>query len=592
DLVSQADQIFEVMWRSATPAAARIAEIKQGRPHIVTRVIRDPQEILSETRRMAFSSKSYSVSSVSGGLLYAHNYAFSDFKNILERYRKGEHEGVRWLTTIDKTCLEVAKQFVELGMQIRHVPNVPTESFGFSEKEVGVTVSRMEGGRLNSSALFSNDQMYIEHYESLFQQLWEDGLDAEVRIKQIEQGIDEPEIRIIRNKNEIQTLYLDLVNNAKNEIMLLLPSTNASSREAQIGVVNALLSAGSDRGVKIRILAPQPLLSRSDKKGQTQVRGLFETKLIPEAISPDTVTVLILDGTTSLILELVDDSSPDFKQAIGVATYSTRGSTVRANLRFFERIWEAVEEKEREQMLVESERRSRREAELLQDILTHDIRNFNQASRTGTEFILEQIKGRTELESVANTVIRAIDGSTSLIDKAKELGMILSTGKKELRPVDLTESINRSLLLVRESSPGKLIKETRKIVSSAGSSPKEVQVLADDLIDEIFTNLFSNSVKFSRGPTVSLDILIEEKVMDEESSKQNFWQVTITDNGPGISSNDVSSIFQRYSKGQKGSGLGLSIVQALVSTYGGSVHVHNRADGSTGAVFEVNLRKS
>jgi signal transduction histidine kinase len=593
DLIFQAQQIFETMWKSAVPAEVRIREIEQGSSHVETRVFRDAQEILEETRRMANTSTKYSISSVSGGLLYGYNYLLSDYKDILGRQKQGQHKGIRWLTTIDDSCVEVAKKLLEIGMEIRHVSTVPSESFGFSEKEVGVTVSRLEGGRLNTSALFSNDPMYIEHYSSIFDQLWENGLDATARIKEIEQGIDEPEIKIIRNKKEIQTLFLDIVNNAKSEIMLLLPTMNACFREEQIGMADAIYIASSQRGVKVRMLAPRALHLSASNKDELSQGPLFESKLIPETISPDTVTVLIADKTHSLILELDDDSALDFKQAIGLATYSTRGSTVKANSRFFERIWEAVEEKEREKLLLESERRSRKEAELLRDILTHDIRNFNQASRIGTEFIAEQVKGRSDLESVANTVIQAIDGSTHLVEKAKKLGMILSTGKHALRPINLIDAIDRSLLIVKAGNPTKLIKETRKIISSDGTAPAEVQVLADDFLEEIFTNLFSNSARFTQGTSVPLDILIEEKKDDDGGSNQKFWQITIGDYGPGISSNDLDSIFQRYSKGQKGSGLGLSIVQTLVSMYGGRVTAHNRnTNGSTGAIFEVSLRKA
>jgi signal transduction histidine kinase len=578
DLVSQAEQIFEVMWRSAVPAELRIREIQEGRPRFETKIIREPMEVLAETKRMALASKVYSVSSVPGGLLYAYNYTFEDFKSILERVRKGDHEGIRWVTHIDESCVDVVKKFLELGMDIRDVEKVPTESFGFSEKEVGVTLSRLEGGELSSSALFSNDPMYIDHYSLVFQDLWENGIDARKRIREIELGIAEPELKIIRNPHQIQSLYLQLVREAKDEILLILPSANAYTREVKIGVIEAMRYAAAEKKVRVRMLAPET----STKDGK--VDDPINVKKIPEVRAPNTVTLLLIDKTSSLVVELQDDSKLDFHEAIGLATYSTRSSIVRANIRFFDQLWEA-------ESLLENERRSRKEAELLRDILTHDIRNYNQTARMGTGFLLENLRGKTELEVVASTVIEAIDGSTGLVDKAKKLGMILSTSGRTLGPINLIDSIDRSLLVVKSSHPMKLIKETRKIISLDGFPPGQVRVVADDLLDEIFVNIFSNAVKFTPGTNVPLDISIEEKKSNENKGN-TYWQITISDYGKGISSHDLQSIFQRYSESYKGTGLGLSIVQALAKLYGGEVGARNRTDGHTGARFEVKLRKA
>lgn len=590
DLVSQAHQIFELMWKSAIPAELRIKEIEERVPSGETRVIRDPNEILSETKRMASYSRRYSVSSVPGGLLYAYNYAFDTFRNILERFRQEQHEGIRWVTTIDESCLGAARKFLELGMEIRDVSDLPTESFGISEKEVGVTVSRLVGGQLSSSALFSNDPMYIDHYSSVFQGLWERGVDARIKIKQIEDGLTEPTMRIIRNRSQTKKLMLDLINNAENEILVILPTSNAYIRIEKIGAMDALRSAVSLRGVKVGMLSPYPRITDTASKRLDEPQSqLINYKTVQEALGSNTVTILVFDRKSTLIIEQSDDSKSDFEEAIGVATYSTSASTVKANVRFFERVWEA-------EMLLEKETRSRKEAELLRDILAHDIRNYNQVSRMGTEFLIKHLEDRPDLEEIAHTVIEAIDGSTQLVDKAKKLGNILSSSERALCPVNLVDAIDRSLLITKSSNPSKVIKETRKIVFRDGSAPSEIDVLADELLDEIFVNLFSNAAKFTEGNNVSLDILIEEKQQEGTSlsDKVDSWQITIGDYGRGVSSSNPNSILNRYSEGHRGSGLGLSIVKTLVTLYGGQINIRNRSNGSTGTtgtIFEIWLKK-
>jgi hypothetical protein len=51
---------------------------------------------------------------------------FDSIKKVLDKHKKSDHEGIRWLTTIDtKEDLKVAKRSLDLGMKIRHIENIP-----------------------------------------------------------------------------------------------------------------------------------------------------------------------------------------------------------------------------------------------------------------------------------------------------------------------------------------------------------------------------------------------------------------------------------------------------------------------------------
>jgi len=582
-VVEQNEYLFQTLWSRATPVNLRFKEIVEGIPRYETRIIRDSNQILVETKRMIDSSKRYSVSSVSGGLLYAYSYAFGDFDEILEKARRGEHEGIKWVTRIDESSLEAAKKFLEKGMLLRHVDNVPTESFGVSDREVGVTLSRLENGAMNNSALFSNDPMYIEHYSGVFEELWKSGIDAKIRIKEIEEGIEEPRIRIIRNRDDVRVQLLHLLNHATEEILLLLPSSNSYRRLMKIGVIDAMQKA-VQRGVKVSLLAP----SLNEKQDDDQ-KNQIEYKAIREATGLNTVTIVVVDRTRSLIIEQQDDSKQDFVESIGVATYSTRGSTVKANIRFFERMWEEVAEREREEMLLEKERRSRMEAELLQDILAHDIRNYNQAARLNAELLADEL-GEAPPESLkplVDSVINSIDGSTRLVDRAAKIGKILSDGSNvNLVPVNLADIIETSIATVRESQRGK--KEI--FIEKPGDLDKK-SVMADDMLQEVFLNLFSNSAKYTDGSEARITLAVEELIQNGGA----YYKISVSDQSHGIPEEQKPNLFTRYLKSARGSGLGLSIVHALVSDrYLGGITVRDRVTGdpTKGTIMEILLPRA
>jgi signal transduction histidine kinase len=571
-------------------------ETLRGAPTIIatgysTKVIREEEEIFRETKRMLEdTSKRYSIISPSSELVFAQDNLLQQIVTIHEKRSSGQHEGLRWITRIDETNIAAAKKLMELGTIIRHVAQNPIENFGVSEKEVGVIVSIVDANQKRISGLFSNDPLYVEHYTTMFNELWQSGVDASLRIREMEEGLTEPTMRILRNHLQTQQQYLDLINQAKKEVMLILPSTNSYMRESKIGVIDALQRCASQKGVKVRILSPDPSAKLGMIGGSEKSRYLIEHKAIPEATAPNTVIVLVVDRMSSLIIELQDDSKQNFGEAIGVATYSTRGSTVKANIRFFERLWE-------EQTLLESERRSRRQAELLQDIITHDIRNYSQITRLSAELIEDELTDNESVKSLVRSLVQSIDDSNQLLERAKRLGKVFSEQRPILYPVEIESALENAISIVKSGTTGKRVIDHRQRLSlekEGNDSP--ARVLADDLLYEVFLNLYSNSVRYTDKEDVRVETTIEEARSPEDlTTDRSFWKVTIADWGRGIPESEKPKIFSRYLESAKGSGLGMSIVRALVvDRYKGKVDIRNRVsdDYTKGTIVDIYLPKA
>ena len=103
---------------------------------------------------------------------------------------------------------------------------------------------------MSQSFLISNEPLYINHFNSLFDELWKNGIDAEDRIKDIEEGVD-TDIEVVPNAATAHEIYLNLVSHAGEEILLIFPTTKAFIRQEKIGIIIALREASKTRNVKV-----------------------------------------------------------------------------------------------------------------------------------------------------------------------------------------------------------------------------------------------------------------------------------------------------------------------------------------------------
>lgn len=77
-------------------------------------------------------------------------------------------------------------------------------------------------------------------------------------------------------------------------------------------------------------------------------------------------------------------------------------------------------------------------------------------------------------------------------------------------------------------------------------------------------------------------------VASRQSDNQEWVNVSVTDNGPGIKAENINRIFEPFfTTKSNGTGLGLAVVRSVAQSHQGNVHVTNLADG--GACFTLRL---
>jgi CheY-like chemotaxis protein len=113
---------------------------------------------------------------------------------------------------------------------------------------------------------------------------------------------------------------------------------------------------------------------------------------------------------------------------------------------------------------------------------------------------------------------------------------------------------------------------------------------SDLLLKEVLINLLSNAVKFTRQGSIELDVRLTPS--SQEALHQVIFQVS--DSGPGVPESLRRQVFSPFetgvsiaTKGQVGTGLGLSMSESHVKTMGGTISVGESRSG--GALFTVVL---
>lgn len=149
-------------------------------------------------------------------------------------------------------------------------------------------------------------------------------------------------------------------------------------------------------------------------------------------------------------------------------------------------------------------------------------------------------------------------------------------------------------LVIGDVELGELIKHITGTVSPLARSKHitvsyeyvDVSLKGDELrLNQVFTNIIDNAIKYSPENT-TITVTLTQTL--------NNAVVSVSDQGIGISPEDLTRIFERFYRVDKarsrqagGTGLGLSIVKQIIEQHGGSIEV--KSEPGQGTTFTVTL---
>lgn len=210
---------------------------------------------------------------------------------------------------------------------------------------------------------------------------------------------------------------------------------------------------------------------------------------------------------------------------------------------------------------------------------SHELRTPLSVLQTTNEVALRRKQltidqAREVLEQNVREVSQLQQLTSNLLSLAAQDNQLL-----ELSPVDIKLAIDEAVHMVLPQAQQKSMHLLDKVPDG--------QVLAQKAaLVQVITILLDNAIKYSPA---------HSKVKLAASQRSKQWHISVTDEGPGITPEDQSRIFDRFYRVDQsrskqrveGHGIGLALAQKLITQQDGSIRVTSKP--GKGATFTLSL---
>jgi signal transduction histidine kinase len=208
--------------------------------------------------------------------------------------------------------------------------------------------------------------------------------------------------------------------------------------------------------------------------------------------------------------------------------------------------------------------------------ISHDLRHPLTAVIANAEFLCEQKLDNRQREDLYQEIRLAVDQVTDLVESLLEF----SRAREHLKPVygRVQDTVQRVVTAIRALPKFQGIEIT---VACEGRGegwfdPKKME--------RVFQNLLLNACEAAPAEGGKVEIKIQDS--------SDGLEIRVVDNGPGIPETIRDRLFEPFvSHGkEKGTGLGLTIVQKIFQDHGGDARVESTCTGRT--VFKLLLPRN
>jgi signal transduction histidine kinase len=583
----------DLVQRSGIVPSLTQSEMKLYLSNVLSQItlLKGYEDIVRKEREILESSKELVACLNYNGIRLAYNSNFEVYQKIMqEKFMNGEHMGIRFVTKVDRHSTNMIKRFLEAGVQVRHVDNLPPIDFAVSDKEIVAKVHKVEreiteekhdsgNGEISldvKNVLVSTEQAYIDYFLYTFSELWNNGTNAEERIAYLEQGLEPEFIDVLNDGEKTSRILLELAKSIKEEAQILIPNERTLLNLEKIGAIDHIIEGASSKNAKIRLVYP-------NAEGESDiVKRLKEKAPEIEIVNGNNSTSLmfIVDNSKFLRAELANTSAENFADSVGFTVYSNTRQSVDSFKTFFDLLW-------KEHVLNEE----LKNADIVQkefiNIAAHELRTPIQPILGLSHVMYSEVQDPKQ-RKLLEVVVRNADRLKRLTDNILDVTRIES---KKLR-------LNKEVFNMSEVAQS-VIDEHNKVNQNKGvpetnitylgdfenSEPGRMNVKGDlNRITEVISNLIDNSLKYTREGTIN----VKTKRLNGDMI------VSISDTGTGIDPLIFPKLFTKFTStssldyGDGGTGLGLYISKSIIEAHNGRIWAENNVDGN-GATFSFSL---
>ena len=250
-------------------------------------------------------------------------------------------EDLRILIPITPNNIDAVKQLSKC-FKIRHSPMMSNFAVVISDcKEAmytGVTKDLDELERVElTPSLWSNNSGFIEIQSSLFQSLWDKGIDARLRIQEIETGKPIEITRVITDYQEIVQDFASLINTAQKEIFLW-------GRSEALPILAPLIPKDArQRGIDVIVMAE---INKDNLQAAQEIAKRADVRHIPQIVH--STGVIIDQQAMQVLLYSFSEKGAELYNSI----YTNTQSFVETQHSMMEDMWDSgIELRYREQEL-------------------------------------------------------------------------------------------------------------------------------------------------------------------------------------------------------------------------------------------------
>lgn len=213
-------------------------------------------------------------------------------------------------------------------------------------------------------------------------------------------------------------------------------------------------------------------------------------------------------------------------------------------------------------------------------VLSHDLRNPLGLARGSLELLEEPDLPPDQREQLSAMVVTSLERMDQLIQDVVDLEQAESLGTQSATPYDLAGLVEK----VIKRNQGKATTQNITLVYTEQARPPENLRGHAVMVGQAVDNLVTNAIKYTpAGGRVEVTLSVEG----------DFALVRVKDTGYGIPPEAMPHLFRQFyrvhdprTRHIQGTGLGLSLVQAIAHAHGGRVTVESTVDvGSTFTLY-------